>query len=117
MRILLGAEPEPEPEHALLTGSPDQTERLDEVLDRHTAWLAAERDLRDSPSAATQAAQQARRVATDDSTRPATAASRCAGTTTAFVHGKAFVVEIPRRRVLAGAVEPHVRGPARRTTS
>ena len=103
VRILLGAEPEPEPEHALLTGSPDQTERLDEALDRHTAWLAAERDLTGFTVEATQAAQRLVEWlrTTDDTGERRVEVRRYVN---GFVHGKALVVEHPLLpAVLAGS--------------
>ena len=44
MRLLLGAEPEEDSVRAITSGDSDQDARRDGAIERHQAWLEAERD-------------------------------------------------------------------------
>lgn len=103
VRLLLGAEPEPDVVRASSAGDADSDQRRRRAVSDHQAWLVAERD---TMGFALRSASEARRMvkwlqAQNDQAEPIVEVRRYTG---GFLHGKAYLVEDNASRVaLAGS--------------
>lgn len=92
VRLLLGAEPEQDAVRAVNAHDADLDSRISDALERHDAWLAAERDTMGFARVATSDAKRMvdwlRKVQPDGQTR--VEVRRYSG---GFLHGKAYLVE------------------------
>jgi hypothetical protein len=92
VRLLLGAEPDPESVRAIVSGDSDQDSRRDDAIRHHQAWLEAERDTmgfaRVPTAEAKRMVEWLRSVDPDGSAK--VEVRRFPG---GFLHGKTYLVE------------------------
>lgn len=92
VRLLLGAEPDPQADYSLLAGTADVEQQLERALANHETWLAMQRNLlgfdQESSEAAVRMVEWLRSLGPDGAARV-----EVRRFTEGFLHGKAFIAD------------------------